>query len=234
MSGLIKRIEQEISDLEAAIANVAIKMQNLQQQYVQVIANASAHQIILATYQLCTKDYPSHFLGLSLDARQRLQNEVQVVASSFSQNIISTSEDLAAENLDIPENSDLKDSSDNPNIAPSPSDSPIPLEAEIDSDTLEKLVSQSLIEVVKSIHQLLANHGLLSLPLAEDAPSIQLRLLDVELSDRQALLIRGEIRVLGARLQQLHSEFEKKQKAKLVAQAELAWRSTWVEIKQSS
>jgi len=169
-----------------------------------------------------------------LDARQRLQNEVQVVASSFSQNIISTSEDLAAENLDIPENSDLKDSSDNPNIAPSPSDSPIPLEAEIDSDTLEKLVSQSLIEVVKSIHQLLANHGLLSLPLAEDAPSIQLRLLDVELSDRQALLIRGEIRVLGARLQQLHSEFEKKQKAKLVAQAELAWRSTWVEIKQSS
>jgi hypothetical protein len=209
MSGLIKRIEQELTDLESAIAIANSKVQSLRQQYIQVIANASAHQIILATYQLCTKEYPKAFLGLSLEEESISENSPESAAES-------------SENLSLESSNDIAESEEK--LSPQNSDSGL------DADSLEKAISQTLIEVTQSVHQLLADRGLLSLPLAEDAPSIQIRLLDIELSDRQAHSIRSEIRVLEARLQQLHTEFEKKQKSKLIAQAELAWRSTWVEI----
>jgi NurA-like 5'-3' nuclease len=208
MIGLVKRIEQEISDLEVAIADASKKMIDLRQQYVQVVAKASAHQIILATYQLCTREYPDTFLAISIDSKQRLQHEIQILANSFSQKMM---ESISPESLAAIELT-LKD-------------------IETDTDTLEKTVTQTLVEASEAVHKLLADQGIFTLPLAENAAGVQLRLLDLELSDRQALSIRSELRVLGARLQHLKTEIVKKQKAKLVAEAELAWRATWTEFK---
>jgi hypothetical protein len=236
MSGLIKRIEQELTDLESAIANADSKVQSLRQQYIQIIANASAHQIILATYQLCTKEYPNAFLALSLDVRQKLQTDIQLLAFSFSQSIIGFKGKSISENP--PESTDESEENLSPESFNDVAESEEKLlsqsfNRELDADSLEKIVSQTLTEATQSVHQLLADRGLMSLPLAEDTPSIQLRLLDIELSDRQAHSIRSEIRVLEAKRQQLCAELEKKQKSKLIAQAELAWRSTWVEIERS-
>jgi hypothetical protein len=40
---------------------------------------------------------------------------------------------------------------------------------------------------------------------------------------------RGELRVLSARLAHLSNELEKKYQQKLIAEAEIAWQSAWVE-----
>ncbi|MBD2258636.1 hypothetical protein [Pseudanabaena sp. FACHB-2040] len=57
--------------------------------------------------------------------------------------------------------------------------------------------------------------------------AIHLRLSDIEFADAQASLWRSKLREAVGKLKQLGSRYQKKQRELAIAEAELAWRSTW-------
>jgi hypothetical protein len=94
-------------------------------------------------------------------------------------------------------------------------------------DSLEEKLSQVLAESSLAVARCLQEAGVL--PDEKSAHHLHLRLADVEFGDREAMAYRSEMRVARARRQYLGDELRKKQQQKTVAEAELAWRATWVE-----
>ncbi|MGQ9865049.1 MAG: hypothetical protein ACUVSQ_02000 [Pseudanabaenaceae cyanobacterium] len=101
------------------------------------------------------------------------------------------------------------------------------LAAVILGEQLEERLSAILAEASTAIAQSLQGVGVL--PDEKSAHHLHLRLADVEFGDREAMGYRSEMRVARARRQYLRDELSKKQQQKTVAEAELAWRATWVE-----
>ncbi len=94
-------------------------------------------------------------------------------------------------------------------------------------DSLEAKLGQVLAEASLAVARCLQEAGVL--PDEQSAHHLHLRLTDVEFGDREAMAHRSEMRVARARRQYLMEELSKKQQQKTVAEAELAWRATWVE-----
>lgn len=59
--------------------------------------------------------------------------------------------------------------------------------------------------------------------------AIQLRLTEIEFADAHVRSARNQIRQLENRLNSLKREYQKKQRERMVAEAEAAWRSSWFE-----
>ncbi len=57
--------------------------------------------------------------------------------------------------------------------------------------------------------------------------AIQLRLAEIEFTDANVRSARNQIRQMEARLNSLGREYQKKQRERIVAEAEAAWRSSW-------
>lgn len=57
--------------------------------------------------------------------------------------------------------------------------------------------------------------------------AIHLRLSDIEFADPQASLWRSKLREALGKLKQMANRYQKKQRERAIAEAELAWRSTW-------
>jgi thiaminase len=57
--------------------------------------------------------------------------------------------------------------------------------------------------------------------------AIQLRLPEIEFADVNVRATRNQIRQLEARLNSLKREYQKKQRERMIAEAEAAWRSSW-------
>lgn len=87
MTSAVGQLEQEIQELETSIASIRTRVQALYLEYAQVIAQAARKQMILATYQVCTRIYPSSFLGLTLTDRQFLQSQAVDIADQLRKSI---------------------------------------------------------------------------------------------------------------------------------------------------
>lgn len=197
MGTALKQIEQEIEEIEVAIAIAKTKIQSAFLEYTQAVAQASQQQIIMAVYQICTRDYPAAFLALSLDERYKLQQEVQAVAKS----LVTRIEQSLCE-----------------------------CHQQSDQDEVDRLLTKTMTEVAHTVNEFLSTARIMDLTAAtadDTAQKVQLSLSEVEYTNRSVMSPRGELRVLSARLNQLHNELEKKLKAKIIAEAELAWRSSW-------
>lgn len=95
-------------------------------------------------------------------------------------------------------------------------------------ENLDNLLSNLLQKSTQSINQLFVKHKILTELADNQALQMTIRLAEIEFTDRQVISHRGELRVLSARLAHLHKEVEKKYQQKTIAEAESAWRSTWV------
>lgn len=98
-----------------------------------------------------------------------------------------------------------------------------------DPEQIDHCVGDLLQQAKVTVNHLLQEKRILPTPLPENAKDLELRLPEVEFTSRAVMAQRGELRVLSARLRHLGNELEKKQKAKHIAEAELAWRAAWVE-----
>ncbi len=196
---MLKRIEQEIEEVELAIANVTSRIQSTYIEYAQSVAQAVEQQLIVGTYQICTRDYPQTFLALSLAERQKLQHDIQHLAKSAVEGV-----SRALRECDR--------------------------EQQTDQEAVDRVLIKTLADTSRTANELLVAARVLSLPIIEDSTKLQLRLSEVEFTNRVVMSHRGELRVLSARLNQLHDELERKRKSKVIAEAELAWRSSWIEL----
>jgi hypothetical protein len=199
---MLVRIDKDIQNIQQAIADVISRINVIHIEYSQAIAQAVQQQILLTVFKFCTQKCPDAFLALSLSARQNLQEALRQTIKSLCEEMQKTLEECDRDSRTNQEN-------------------------------LDNLLSKLLNESMEKLNQLLVEHKVLNPQenKAKDDKTAQMsiRLAEIEFTDRKVMSHRGELRVLSARLAHLHNELEKKYQQKTIAEAELAWRSAWVE-----
>jgi hypothetical protein len=199
---MLVRIDQDIRNIQQAIADVISRIDVIHIEYSQAIAQAVQQQILLTVFKFCTQKCPDAFLALPLSARQNLQEALRQTIKSLCEQMQKTLEECDRDSRTNQEN-------------------------------LDNLLSKLLNESMEKLNQLLVEHKVLNPQenKAKDDKTAQMsiRLAEIEFTDRKVMSHRGELRVLSARLAHLHNELEKKYQQKTIAEAELAWRSAWVE-----
>ena len=83
MAGNLKRIEQTAKAQLEELIDLGDQFNDAYDRYLQALAPAVQTQLILATYQLCTRGYPEHFLALSVDERTSAQSRLQQLAKQI-------------------------------------------------------------------------------------------------------------------------------------------------------
>ena len=199
---MLVRIDQDIRNIQQAIADVISRIDVIHIEYSQAIAQAVQQQILLTVFKFCTQKCPDAFLALSLSARQNLQEALRKTIASLCEQMQKTLEECDRDSRTNQEN-------------------------------LDTLLSKLLNESMETLNQLLVEHKVLkpdeNKTKDDKNAQMSIRLAEIEFTDRKVMSHRGELRVLSARLAHLHNELEKKYQQKTIAEAELAWRSAWVE-----
>jgi len=77
MAGSIQQIQQELTALETAIAELAQEFEKVYRNYLAALGQALSQQLVLACYHLCTQGYPESFLQLSFSQRQKFQQNLR-------------------------------------------------------------------------------------------------------------------------------------------------------------
>jgi hypothetical protein len=83
----VERIEQDIAALNKKVAAFSEELQGTYANYLKVLSEAVERQFILAVYHVCTQGYPAEFLGLSLSARQELQQNLRSLAKQIPETL---------------------------------------------------------------------------------------------------------------------------------------------------
>ncbi|MCX5934175.1 MAG: hypothetical protein NTU99_05215 [Pseudanabaena sp. LacPavin_0818_WC45_MAG_42_6] len=199
---MLVRIDKDIQNIQQAIADVISRIDVIHIEYSQAIAEAVQQQILLTVFKFCTQKCPDAFLALSLSARQNLQEALRQRIKSLCDQMQKTLEECDRDSRTNQEN-------------------------------LDTLLSKLLNESMETLNQLLVEHKVLkpdeNKTKDDKNAQMSIRLAEIEFTDRKVMSHRGELRVLSARLAHLHNELEKKYQQKTIAEAELAWRSAWVE-----
>lgn len=81
-------MEEDIASLEEAIVKLAQEFNDAYENYLTALGKAVRQQLILASYHLCTQGYPESFLKLSYSQRQKLQQNLQAVASNTQKSLL--------------------------------------------------------------------------------------------------------------------------------------------------
>lgn len=199
---MLVRIDKDIHNIQEAITDVISRIDVIHLEYAKAIAQAVQQQILLTVFKFCTQKCPDAFLALSLAKRQKLQEALRETIKTLCEQMQKTLEECDRDSRTNQEN-------------------------------LDALLSKLLNESIATLNQLLVEHKVLILAdnQTQDDQNAQMsiRLAEIEFTDRQIMSYRGELRVLSARLAHLHNELDKKHQQKRIAEAELAWRSAWVE-----
>ncbi len=85
VAGNLKRIEQTAKAQLEELVDLGDRFNDAYDRYLQALAPAVQKQLILATYQLCTRGYPEHFLALSVEKRASAQSQLQRLAKQIRQ-----------------------------------------------------------------------------------------------------------------------------------------------------
>ena len=89
MAGAVERIARDLSALEEATSAIASELYNSYAGYLDALGQAVRHQLVLASYHLCTQGYPNEFLSLSFSQRQQLQQSLRQIAAMAKQRLVS-------------------------------------------------------------------------------------------------------------------------------------------------
>lgn len=244
--GAIPQIEAKLKSVQAAALKVAQEIQDLYASYLDALGQTVHQQLILASYQLCTQNYPEAFLQLSVNQRQQLQQDLQGLGQQMQQQLQACLQILdlpaaaAQEGLDPAVGLDQQER----------------LEAAI-AQILET-TSQAGNQILQECHILPGQELDLLLEVAAKAEAsgnsvagpnsllnatvgpndgkdsesakiaaIYLRLAEIEFTDSTTMAWRNKIRKLLVRFANLQQEYELKQRERTVAEAAAAWRASW-------
>lgn len=245
MVAALEQIQANLTALQQAIAEIAEDLCTLYANYLDVLGRAIRQQLILASYHLCTQDYPKAFLHLSLSQRQELQQTLQNLGLQTEQRC-----------------QDLLDR------LPTEFQALSPEEFSQAQEQLEEAIAELLTTLSQQTNHVLQDYGILpsgeldllvevaakaeatSGPITSGPPNIlsaliekgdasevqetalkaiYLRLSEIEFADSTTMAWRNQIRKHLSRLSELQREFALKQQERMIAEAEAAWRACWVE-----
>ena len=242
MARAVDRIERDIAALEEAVSAIAVELRSAYASYLTTLGQAVRQQLILASYHLCTQEYPEAFLSLSLSGRQQLQQAIRKLGQQASDQLHPHTD------------------------SPLPSN---PIELAVWQQNLEEAIANTVKTVSRETNSLLQQSGILPKKLpsplleaasnasfasgepmagppnllnmvietenhedAEDSTAthiiaIHLRLSEIEFADAKVRAGRNQIRNLEVQARALGREYQKKQWERSVASAQAAWRAIW-------
>ena len=88
MTKSIQQIKQELKNLELTVAEIAVELEKLHRDYLDLLSQSVKQQLILACYQICTQFYPQSFLDLSLSNKQQLQQNLRQIGNEIEPTLL--------------------------------------------------------------------------------------------------------------------------------------------------
>ena len=85
MARSIQQIKQDLETLKETVAEAATELQQMYNDYLQLLSQSVKQQLVLASYQLCTQIYPESFLKLSFKQRQHLQQQIREISQEVAE-----------------------------------------------------------------------------------------------------------------------------------------------------
>lgn len=103
MTKSIQQVKQDLKNLQSTVADIAIEFEELHCNYLDLLSQSLKQQLILASYQICTRLYPQSFLNLSLSEKQDLQQNLRQIGLELEQNLaeIIEQKELEPESIDL-------------------------------------------------------------------------------------------------------------------------------------
>ena len=101
----IEQIERDIASLEEMVQGIGRELQEVYNTYLESLGKSVSKQLILAIYHLCTQGYPDNFLKLSLNQKQKLQQNIRQIGKRSGlelKDLLNTDEEKNAdENIEL-------------------------------------------------------------------------------------------------------------------------------------
>jgi len=92
----IEQIQRDLDRLEQAAQSLATDLSKAYHEYLSALSQAVRQQLIMASYHICTQDYPEQFLRLSTNQRYQIQQELRELAHQTQEQLLSLPSKLEA------------------------------------------------------------------------------------------------------------------------------------------
>jgi hypothetical protein len=89
MTRAIHQIKQDLAALEETVSVHAVELHKMYNKYLELLSKSAQKQLILASYQICTQEYPELFLNLPLNQKQKLQQNLRQLGKQISIQLLS-------------------------------------------------------------------------------------------------------------------------------------------------
>jgi len=242
----ITHIQQNLDQLAQKTVELTQNVYEQYGQYLTLLGPAVSQKLIQASYHLCTQINPDSFLQLSLNQQQTLQQEVQQLGTKLQGILKSVPQPLAdlaqQEHVDPEHLSTLLEA-----LEQSILDALRQISQQANKCLQGyNIVNISSMDLLFDIASKAAEQGrpITSSPhlikaLIDDqnddasdnssdpVVAIFLQLSDLEFTDTEIMNERHQLRQLWQQLKTIRESFDKKQRAKKVAEATAAWRASW-------
>lgn len=249
----IEKIEQDIAALQEAVKTIADELYQAYNLYLTALGQAVRQQLIFATYHICTQGYPDAFMSLSFSDRQNLQQKIRQLTKNLTEQLISqmrsasqlsdsfesfhsgnpeyvikwqeSLEELISQTLQLLSRDTNKLLQQNGILSSKFPDFLLDAAAKADASNDAMAGTPNILNlVIESENSQESQNSSLT-----HIKAIHLRLSEIEFADAASIAGRNQIRQLLGRLNNLRREYQKKQRDRIIAQAESAWRSSWFE-----
>ena len=245
----IDKIEQALKEIEAEIDRLARQFRSAYEAYLTDLGRSLHQQFVLAAFQLCTQRYPEGFLQLaagdrhklhdalrqsSVETRQKLLEPLQaelwqaeVISLQILEDWLEATEraiGLLLQELSRHTNQLLSEISIFPTALPNAL-----LEAALQSEATGEGSAgpPNLLHI--AVGKPPAEKGEASgdrvVPM--QATLLVLRLSEIEFTDAIVTAKRNQIRQLYSHFLTIRKNYQRKQRERLVAEAEAGWRAIW-------
>jgi hypothetical protein len=118
MTGRLSKLQQDLVNIESEVGDLAQKIHERYQIYLNLLSDSVYKQAIGAVYHLCTRSYPGEFLALSHANRQKFQEDIKSLCQENRHSL----EQLGAMGLDrvshvtLETSANVQGASDPPNL----------------------------------------------------------------------------------------------------------------------
>jgi len=108
MTKSLQQLENDLADLEKQVLQFSPTFFQKYQQYLDILSQLARKELILASYQVCTEVYPSHFLELSVNQRGQMQEKIRNYSNSIENRLKTAMDFFSNESQGSIEDGELK------------------------------------------------------------------------------------------------------------------------------
>ncbi|MGK7916998.1 MAG: hypothetical protein AB4038_15885 [Prochloraceae cyanobacterium] len=83
-----EQIKRDLEAIENKVADIAVELRRIYLQYLDLLSQSIEKQLVLASYRICTQEYPESFLGLSFNERQTLQQNLRQLGKEIRSQLL--------------------------------------------------------------------------------------------------------------------------------------------------